>query len=62
MNVKSKRRQRNTFLLIRLSKAERLALNQAAAAEDVPASQVVRRGIKHMVAEIGALSNAKSTT
>lgn len=59
-NVKAKNRRRNESLIVRISKAERLALNQAAAAQDVPASQIVRTGIKNQLREIAAQSHAKT--
>ena len=47
--VKKKRRDQN--LLVRLSGADKLALQKAAAAQDVPAAQLVRRAIKTVVRE-----------
>lgn len=49
---KKKRRDQN--LLVRISGADKLALQQAAAAQDVPAAQLVRRAIKTVVLEAAA--------
>lgn len=59
-NVKAKHRRRNQSLIIRVSGAEKLELNQAAAALDVPASQIVRKGIKQALREFKAIANAKT--
>lgn len=45
-----KRRDKN--LLVRLSAVEKMALNKAAAEQDVPASQLVRRAIKLVVSGV----------
>lgn len=44
-------RRRNQNLLVRISGAEKLALQKAAATQDVPASQLVRRAIRNVVRE-----------
>jgi predicted HicB family RNase H-like nuclease len=48
--VKRKRR-REENLLVRISAADKLALQQAAAAQDVPAAQLVRKAIRNVVLE-----------
>jgi hypothetical protein len=45
------KRRRDQVLLVRISAAEKLALQKAAAALDVPAAQLVRRAIKDVVSE-----------
>lgn len=47
-----KKRRRDKNLLVRISEAEKLALQQAAAQEDVPAAQLVRRAIRHAVDDV----------
>lgn len=46
-----KKRRREENLLVRISTADKLALQQAAAAQDVPAAQLVRKAIKQLVSE-----------
>jgi hypothetical protein len=43
------KKRRNQNLLVRISAAEKLALKQAAAEQDVPASQLVRQALKLVV-------------
>ena len=58
--IVAKKRRRNQHLIIRVSGAEKLALNQAAVALDAPASQLVRKAIRNVVLEAAALSHAKA--
>jgi hypothetical protein len=46
-----KKRRREETLLVRLSGADKFALQKAAATQDVPAAQLVRRAIKNIVRE-----------
>lgn len=46
-----KKRRRDKNILVRVSESERLALKKAAASQDVPAAQLVRRAIKDAVRE-----------
>jgi hypothetical protein len=43
--------KRDQHLLVRVSAAEKAALEKAAVAADVPAAQLVRRGIKWALGE-----------
>jgi hypothetical protein len=56
----TKKRRRNESLLIKVSALEKQALNAAAEAADVPASQIVRKAMKREIAKIEATINAKS--
>jgi hypothetical protein len=47
----TKRKRRDQNLLVRISAADKLALQQVAAAQDVPAAQLVRRAIKQLVSD-----------
>jgi hypothetical protein len=58
----AKKRQRNQHLIVRVSVAEKLALNQAAVVQDVPASQLVRKAIKKVVSETASLSHENKPT
>jgi predicted DNA binding CopG/RHH family protein len=49
--MERKKRRRDKNLLVRISGADKLALKQAAAAQDVPAAQLVRKAIKQLVSE-----------
>lgn len=44
-----KKRRRDQSLFLRISEADKLALQQAAADQDIPAAQLVRRAIKTVI-------------
>ena len=44
--------KRDKHILIRVSMAERESLRKAAVLADVPAAQLVRRAIKHIVSQM----------
>lgn len=46
-----KKRRRDKNLLVRITEAEKLALQKVAAREDVPAAQLVRRAVREFVRE-----------
>ena len=53
-NVKRRSQRRNFLLIIRVTRTEKAALNQAAAAQDVPTSQLIRRALKNVLIEVNA--------
>ena len=56
-----KKQRRDKYLLVRLSGAERRALNKTAAAQDVPASQIIRKAIRQAISEAETLRHASKS-
>ena len=50
------RRRKSERMHVRVTEAEKMALERLAITRDVPASQIVREAVKHVVAEAGSAS------